>query len=75
VIIRQQGPASRLRQAIGKDIKGKISPVFYLAGILSTLATDQSGRAGGWHCPSVLRRRGDHVDRPGPPHRPDGQQP
>ena len=46
VIIRQQGPASALRRAIGKDIKGKISPVFYLAGILSALAIDRSGRAG-----------------------------
>jgi uncharacterized membrane protein len=46
VIIRQQGPASPLRQAIGKDIKGKISPAFYLAGCLSALAIDQSGRVG-----------------------------
>jgi uncharacterized membrane protein len=28
VIIRQQGPSSPLRQAIGKDVKGKISPAF-----------------------------------------------
>ena len=46
VIIRQQGPTSRLRQAIGKDIKGKISPPFYVAGILSALVIDQGGRAG-----------------------------
>src|SRR5689334_24279368 len=32
VIIRQQGPESPLRQAVGADIKGKISPVFYIAG-------------------------------------------
>jgi len=46
VIIRQQGPASPLRQAIGKDIKGKISPAFYLAGIFSAAAIDQNGRVG-----------------------------
>jgi uncharacterized membrane protein len=33
VIIREQGPASPLRQAIGRDLKGKISPFVYLAGI------------------------------------------
>jgi hypothetical protein len=46
VIIRQQGPQSPLRQAIGRDIKGKISPGLYLAGILSALAVDRSGHAG-----------------------------
>jgi uncharacterized membrane protein len=46
VIIRQQGPESPLRRAVGKDIKGKISPVFYLAGILSALAADGIGTAG-----------------------------
>jgi uncharacterized membrane protein len=44
--IRQQGPQSPLRQAIGKDIKGKISPGLYLAGILSGLAVERSGHAG-----------------------------
>jgi uncharacterized membrane protein len=46
VIIRQQGPVSPLQQAIGRDIKGKISPAFYLAGMLSALFIDRSGRAG-----------------------------
>ena len=46
VIIRQQGPQSPLRQAIGSDIKGKISPGLYLAGILSALVVDRSGHAG-----------------------------
>src|SRR5262249_9674065 len=45
-IIRQQGTGSPLRQAIGKDTKGKVSPVLYLAGILSALVIDQDGRAG-----------------------------
>jgi len=33
VIIREQGPQSRLRRLVGSDWKGKLSPVFYLAGI------------------------------------------
>ena len=32
-IIAQQGAHSKLKAAIGKDIKGKISPLFYLAAI------------------------------------------
>ncbi len=44
VIIRQQGPKSLLREAIGADLKGKVSPVFYVAGILSALLID--GRVG-----------------------------
>jgi uncharacterized membrane protein len=34
VIIRREGPESALRAAVGSDLKGKISPVLYLAGIL-----------------------------------------
>ena len=33
MIIRQEGPDSTLAKAIGSDIKGKISPVLYLAAI------------------------------------------
>jgi uncharacterized membrane protein len=36
-IIRTQGRDSALRKAVGTDIKGKISPVFYIAGILAAL--------------------------------------
>ena len=32
-IIGQQGPNSKLRAAIGKDIKGKLSPLIYLVAI------------------------------------------
>ena len=46
VIIRQQGPQSPLRQAIGTDIKSKISLGLYPAGMLSALAFDRSGHAG-----------------------------
>lgn len=34
LIVAEQGENSRLRKAIGKDLKGKISPVMYIAAIL-----------------------------------------
>src|SRR5207245_2172161 len=37
VIIRAQGAQSKLRQAIGSDFKGTISPILYIAGIVSAL--------------------------------------
>jgi uncharacterized membrane protein len=37
VIIHSQGLHSALRNAIGRDIKGKISPVGYIAGCLAAL--------------------------------------
>jgi len=33
VIIRGEGPDSTLKHALGNDVKGKVSPVLYLAGI------------------------------------------
>lgn len=33
LIIAEQGPDSRLKAAVGKDIKGKISPLIYVAAI------------------------------------------
>jgi uncharacterized membrane protein len=38
VIIRAQGKDSALRKAIGRDWKGKVSPVGYIAGIVAALA-------------------------------------
>jgi uncharacterized membrane protein len=35
-LIRAEGPASALRSAVGRDWKGKLSPVLYLAAIAST---------------------------------------
>jgi uncharacterized membrane protein len=32
-IIRSQGPASRLKAAVGRDVKGRISPVIYAVAI------------------------------------------
>jgi uncharacterized membrane protein len=46
VIIAQQGPESPLRRALGRDLKGKVSPVFYLAGILSALVIDPDQHIG-----------------------------
>jgi len=44
VIIRRQGSDSPLQAAIGRDIKGKISPILYLAGIvLAFVSTTASG--------------------------------
>ena len=34
-IVREQGPDSKLAAAIGRDLKGKASPVLYIAGIAS----------------------------------------
>ena len=44
VIIRQQGANSPLRRALGRDLKGKLSPFIYLTGIIlafvNTTASD-----------------------------------
>jgi uncharacterized membrane protein len=37
VIIRSQGRDSILKKAVGRDWKGKLSPIFYIVGIVSTL--------------------------------------
>ena len=36
-IIRAQGPDSILKKAVGRDLKGKLSPVLYLLAIAATL--------------------------------------
>src|SRR5215471_4251525 len=36
-IIRSQGPDSILKKAVGRDWKGKLSPVLYIAAIAATL--------------------------------------
>jgi uncharacterized membrane protein len=45
VIIHQQGPDSPLRRALGSDLKGKLSPAFYLVAILSALVIPRVGVA------------------------------
>ena len=44
-IMRTEGASSRLRAAIGRDLKGKISPVIYLVGILVTYVAPWLGVA------------------------------
>jgi uncharacterized membrane protein len=45
-IIRCQGSASRLAKAVGRDLKGKMSPVLYVAGIVAAwIASPQIGVA------------------------------
>ena len=34
-IFRAEGPDGLLRQALGRDVKGKVSPLIYVAGILT----------------------------------------
>jgi uncharacterized membrane protein len=46
VIIHQQGTGSPLREAVGADMKGKISPALYVIGILSALLIDRNGHLG-----------------------------
>jgi uncharacterized membrane protein len=36
-IIRAQGPESILKKAVGRDLKGKLSPVLYVLAIVATL--------------------------------------
>jgi uncharacterized membrane protein len=44
-IIRAEGSSSRLKVALGSDVKGKISPVIYLTGIALTYVTPWLGVA------------------------------
>ena len=46
VIIRQQGPGSPLREAVGTDAKGKVSALVNLAGVLAALLIDRDGHLG-----------------------------
>jgi uncharacterized membrane protein len=39
MIIRSQGPDSILKKAVGRDWKGKLSPVLYLSAIVATLVS------------------------------------
>ena len=44
-IIVSQGPTSMLRKAIGSDWKGKVSPLLYVAGIVSSLFSSWMAQA------------------------------
>jgi uncharacterized membrane protein len=45
LIIREQGPGSVIAAAIGRDLKGKASPVIYTAGIVLSLSSKWVGVA------------------------------
>ena len=36
-VMSAEGPESALRQALGRDLKGKLSPLIYLFGIIGSL--------------------------------------
>lgn len=40
-ILRVEGPAGPLRHALGRDLKGKASPVLYVCGIVASLAISE----------------------------------
>jgi uncharacterized membrane protein len=71
-IIRQQGEGSALARAVGRDLKGKLSPFFYLSGMalafVSTTAADliYLGVALAWLIPD---RRVETTVRKGAPPR------
>lgn len=44
-ILHVEGPDAPVRNAVGNDLKGKISPVFYLAGIALTFVSPWVGLA------------------------------
>jgi uncharacterized membrane protein len=46
--LKQEGPDSALRRALGRDLKGRSSPVLYVIGILAVLFIDPEGRTGVW---------------------------
>ena len=45
LIIAAQGPDSKLKAAVGRDFKGKISPFIYLAAILLAFVDERLSRA------------------------------
>jgi uncharacterized membrane protein len=40
-VLRAEGPDGPLRHAIGRDLKGKLSPVFYIAGIAAAFVSGE----------------------------------
>jgi uncharacterized membrane protein len=48
VIARAEGPQSRLRHALGRDLKGKLSPAGYILGIALAVTLGRTHRLGVW---------------------------
>jgi hypothetical protein len=57
LIIAQQGANSKLKAAVGKDIKGKLSPLFYTAAIACLLSINGFHRALRCGCADVADSR------------------
>jgi uncharacterized membrane protein len=47
-ILAAEGPDGPLRRAIGRDLKGKLSPVLYAAGIIAALASGDDREWATW---------------------------
>ena len=47
-IVRGEGAESPLRRAIGRDLKGKVSPFLYAAGIVSASLIDETSALATW---------------------------
>ncbi len=45
LIVRTHGPSHALKRAIGEDIKGRLSPLLYVAGIAATFYDPRIGQA------------------------------
>jgi uncharacterized membrane protein len=81
VIIRGQGAESALRQAVGQDLKGRVSIVLYVAGIVCAAVLGAHYRVGIWLALGcfvavaalwvVPDRRIDRAIRTSPTERPD----
>src|SRR4029434_10634932 len=67
-VVRIEGPDSPLRQALGRDLKGKISPLIYLFGILGSLLWVWLGIAAYVLVAAILLipgpRVGSYIERP-----------
>ena len=61
VIIRTQGTDSPLRKAIGRDLKGKVSPAFYIAGMAAALAGGGGAGSTGASCARADPHTHDHA--------------
>jgi uncharacterized membrane protein len=73
MIIRDQGETSVVAAAVGRDLKGKLSPAFYVAGIALSFLDSRlavavfAAVALMWLIPDRRIERGLRADRPGEP--------
>jgi uncharacterized membrane protein len=48
LVIRQEGAESPVARTVGRELRVKLSPVLYLAGMLSAILVDPHGHVGAW---------------------------